>query len=369
MTDNEVKNIDVDRLKQSVSIVDVISACPDIQVRPNGREFIGICPFHDDGKPSLTIVPKREFYKCFACGAKGDVIEFVTNYYKISFVEALKRLSEDAGLSYLETRKPAPRKQYVPVEKNISREKDLYKNAMPSDGTIVETYWQSRGIDTKKLNPHIFTQIRFTMMDYWHPISAGDTVKLGRYPAQLAPIQSSAGVFQGLHITYLAHDGLDKACIEYDGKKLNPKKMRGNAWGGAIRLGPAQSIMGVTEGIENGLSVLSACDHISIWVAGSLGNFAGAGIGQGDMHPVDQGKRLPSVIPDHAKPGFIFPDKAKKIYAFTDNDSKDSYSANAQFERAFRKFKHNGLEVIPVWPPTGKDINDLINGKEGKPHD
>src|ERR1043166_5060518 len=63
------------RIKEANDIVDVVGGY--ISLRPLGPTFKGLCPFHDDHKPSFDVDPRRQRYKCWACGAFGDVIKFV----------------------------------------------------------------------------------------------------------------------------------------------------------------------------------------------------------------------------------------------------------------------------------------------------
>jgi len=71
-----------------------------VSLRPQGREHVGLCPFHDDRSPSMTVVTHkgRAFYKCHACGAAGDALQFVIDYHQMSFPEALRFLAERAGI-------------------------------------------------------------------------------------------------------------------------------------------------------------------------------------------------------------------------------------------------------------------------------
>ncbi|QDU34460.1 DNA primase [Poriferisphaera corsica] len=69
-----------------------------VQLRPKGREFACLCPFHEDKNPSMFVSPQKQIYKCFSCGAGGDVFTFVMNYHKMSFPEALEHLAERAGI-------------------------------------------------------------------------------------------------------------------------------------------------------------------------------------------------------------------------------------------------------------------------------
>ena len=70
-----------------------------------GREFLGVCPFHNDTKPSLSIVDEKNFYHCFACGAHGDIITFTMEIEGLSFPEAVEKL---AGLANLEVPRQTP---------------------------------------------------------------------------------------------------------------------------------------------------------------------------------------------------------------------------------------------------------------------
>src|SRR5439155_23799638 len=66
------------RIKEANDIVDVVGSY--ISLRPVGPTFKGLCPFHDDHKPSLDVDPRRQRYKCWACDARGDVIKFVQEF-------------------------------------------------------------------------------------------------------------------------------------------------------------------------------------------------------------------------------------------------------------------------------------------------
>ncbi len=69
-----------------------------LTLKPKGRELVGLCPFHDDQNPSMFVVPAKQLYKCFSCGAGGDAITFVMDYHQMSFREALAFLAERAGI-------------------------------------------------------------------------------------------------------------------------------------------------------------------------------------------------------------------------------------------------------------------------------
>ena len=98
-------NSDRDRVLDATDMVALIGE--HVQLRPKGREHVGICPFHDDRAPSMTVVTHKGagFYKCFSCGAAGNAIDFMMNYHKMEFIDALRALAERAGIELQQTRR------------------------------------------------------------------------------------------------------------------------------------------------------------------------------------------------------------------------------------------------------------------------
>ena len=91
MADNEIFK----QVSKQANIVDVVSFCVGANnVIKKGKDYVTICPFHDDHDPSMRIDPVRNSYKCWVCDAGGDSINFVAKYYKISQLEALKKVCE-----------------------------------------------------------------------------------------------------------------------------------------------------------------------------------------------------------------------------------------------------------------------------------
>lgn len=93
MIDDELKQ----RIKDANEITDVIGQFVSLHKR--GVNYIGICPFHPDRHPSMTVSPSRQTYKCFVCGKGGDVIQFVQDHENMSFNEAVTWLANRAGIS------------------------------------------------------------------------------------------------------------------------------------------------------------------------------------------------------------------------------------------------------------------------------
>ena len=82
-------------------IEDVIGEYVSLQKK--GRDFLGICPFHEDKSPSLHVTPGKDIYKCFACGEGGHGgASFVMKHFKLSYPEAIKKICQDRGIPFEE---------------------------------------------------------------------------------------------------------------------------------------------------------------------------------------------------------------------------------------------------------------------------
>ena len=86
----------IDELLQRADIVDVIGA--RVQLKRAGKEYQARCPFHDERSPSFTVVPQKQFYHCFGCGAHGSALKFLMEYEGLSFPDAVEALAAQVGL-------------------------------------------------------------------------------------------------------------------------------------------------------------------------------------------------------------------------------------------------------------------------------
>src|SRR5687768_12519842 len=92
-----------ERVKQAIDIVDLVGGY--LSLRRQGRNFVALCPWHDDRRPSLQVSPDRQTFKCWVCNIGGDVFSFVMQREGVTFPEALAMLAERAGI-ILEQRPP-----------------------------------------------------------------------------------------------------------------------------------------------------------------------------------------------------------------------------------------------------------------------
>ena len=84
-------------IQRKANIVDIIRDYVPLTQR--GKNYFGICPFHDDHNPSMSVSPEKGVYKCFVCGNAGNVFNFVMEYEKVSFYEAVKIVADKIGVS------------------------------------------------------------------------------------------------------------------------------------------------------------------------------------------------------------------------------------------------------------------------------
>lgn len=105
----------INEIRDKVDIVDVVSSYIDLSAR--GKNYFGVCPFHDDNNPSMCVSKEKQIYTCFSCHETGNVFKFIMEYEHISFVEAVKKCADIAGISL----------DIGPVkEKNDVKYKELY---------------------------------------------------------------------------------------------------------------------------------------------------------------------------------------------------------------------------------------------------
>ncbi|MCR5079601.1 MAG: DNA primase [Bacilli bacterium] len=140
----------IDAVRQAADIVTVVSSY--ISVERHGRNYLAICPFHDDKNPSMTINRDKQIYKCFACGAGGNVITFVKNYEKVSFPEAVRKVADLVGFSDPRLVEDAPKIHVDESKKKlfdcIAELNAYYQYGLSvPEGQVARDYLEKRNID------------------------------------------------------------------------------------------------------------------------------------------------------------------------------------------------------------------------------
>lgn len=163
----------IDDIRNSTNIVDVISHY--IALKKKGSSYFGLCPFHPDTHPSLSISPKKKIWKCFVCGAKGDVFSFVSKYEKITYLEAVKKVAEltnydlnGFNFNVKNTKSLSPTEQRL-VEANI-RANEFYTGVLYNDeNKQILGYLHKRGLNEqiiKKFNIGYAINDKYKMIDW-----------------------------------------------------------------------------------------------------------------------------------------------------------------------------------------------------------
>jgi len=86
----------IEKIKEQNDIVDIISE--NVRLKKSGKNYMGLCPFHNDKSPSFSVSSEKQIYKCFSCGEAGNVLTFIMKYKKLTFLEAAKYLADKASI-------------------------------------------------------------------------------------------------------------------------------------------------------------------------------------------------------------------------------------------------------------------------------
>ncbi len=116
----------IDEILNRVSVVEIIGKY--IEIKKNGKNYLALCPFHQEKTPSFSISEEKGLYHCFGCGASGNTIKFLMDYQKLSFLETLQELAKMAGidLSQFSDEKEFFSEKEKNVLLDINREAMLY---------------------------------------------------------------------------------------------------------------------------------------------------------------------------------------------------------------------------------------------------
>lgn len=111
----------IEAVKERADIVDVVGE--HVVLKKKGREFVGVCPFHDDKSPSMTVSPAKQFYYCFSCGAGGNAIKFLMELQRQSFSDVVLELARKYQLPVETLEGP----QQERLRQQLSRRDQLHK--------------------------------------------------------------------------------------------------------------------------------------------------------------------------------------------------------------------------------------------------
>lgn len=137
-------------IKRAVDIVDLVGDY--LPLRRQGKRFVGLCPWHEDSRPSLQVTPERQSYRCFVCNEGGDVFSFLMKMESLTFPEALAMLSERTGISLGNSggkAEPGQRSEKDLLLRALRWAEELYHHCLLNDpaAEIARRYLAERGIN------------------------------------------------------------------------------------------------------------------------------------------------------------------------------------------------------------------------------
>jgi len=325
-----------------------------VQLKKRGREYLGLCPFHNEKTPSFTVNEDKGFYHCFGCGAHGDVIGFIMHMDNLSFAQAVARLLESHQPSAV-SRQPlakqdrATKAAAARAEENQNRERALRLWRGASERlreTPAAAYLAGRGIDLASLKDSQGCSRQPRALRFHGNCWNRESGKF--WPALLAAVLDPAGGFAAVHRTWLAIDSRQPSAVS-KAPLEEPKMTLGRYAGGAIRLwqgasgrpleqaGPGETVA-LTEGIEDGLTVAIAKPELRVLAAVHLGNMKNV----------------------------VLPGAVERVLICADNDGANK-GAKKGLARAVEAFTGQGRKVLIARPPDGThDFNDLLTGVEAE---
>ncbi len=138
----------IQEIRNKVDIVDIIGS--RIPLVKRGKNFFGVCPFHDDTSPSLCVSREKQIYTCFSCHATGNVYTFLMNYDSMSFPEVLSYLGDMVGVDTKGVKVKKRDTKYDKYYDIYSLATKYFQNNLSSEvGSNARKYLNSRGIDDK----------------------------------------------------------------------------------------------------------------------------------------------------------------------------------------------------------------------------
>jgi len=141
-----------DRVKQQADIVRVVGEY--VRLKKTGKDFSGLCPFHQEKTPSFTVSPIKQIFYCFGCGKGGDVYNFVMDMEKCEFPEAVKVVAEKCGVAIPQQKERSPEERKENQQRSVLVE--MHREAQTffvkqlqgtAEGKLARTYLEDRGLD------------------------------------------------------------------------------------------------------------------------------------------------------------------------------------------------------------------------------
>jgi hypothetical protein len=285
----------IEALKARVDIADIVGRY--VALKQRGHEHRGLCPFHAENTPSFKADRRRQRYKCFGCGAGGDVIDFLMAVENLDIGSAIKRLRELAGSG------AEPARVWSTVEADAEGEaKKAYALGV----------WAAAGPIVDALPLRYLREVRG--LHGWRP----DALRWHRSGCIVAPVTGPEGDLTAIWRIWPRLEG------KVERKGLGPVK------GGACRLFPGKGHrLLIAEGIEDALAG-RMLTGLPAWAATSASNMA----------------------------ALVLPEQYREVLILADRDDN---GVGLESARALAsRLRSEGRKAVVRLPVAGKDANDVL---------
>lgn len=174
-----------ERVRDSIDIVDLVGTY--LSLRRAGKAMVGLCPWHEDSRPSFHVNPERQTFRCWVCNIGGDVFSFLMRMERLEFREALEHLAQRAGIDLPRGRGGLPTDEKAPILAALAWAADRYRDCLRSapEARAARDYLAARGLTQQTI----------------------DTFRLGYAPPAWDWLMRQASA-AGLSTTHLAKAGL-----------------------------------------------------------------------------------------------------------------------------------------------------------------
>ena len=142
-----VSNDEINAIRAKADIISIVGSY--IPLTQRGKNYFCVCPFHDDHSPSMSLSSEKQIYKCFSCGATGNVFSFVAEYENVSFIEAVSIVANKCGMELSQATFNSNVSQVFKEEHEIMElSQKFFQNNLRTDvGKIALKYLKERGIN------------------------------------------------------------------------------------------------------------------------------------------------------------------------------------------------------------------------------
>ncbi|HLG94137.1 MAG TPA: CHC2 zinc finger domain-containing protein, partial [candidate division Zixibacteria bacterium] len=141
-----------EKVREATDIVDLVSEY--LTLKKKGKNFLGLCPFHQEKTPSFSVSPEKGVYHCFGCGKGGDVFNFVMEVEHLSFPETLRYLARKANITLPERRDKKELDYYERLYWAVSTAQEYFRESLMDERAAAEgwAYLNRRGVTREMID-------------------------------------------------------------------------------------------------------------------------------------------------------------------------------------------------------------------------